>query len=195
SNSTFRLDEKYVRVKNRAALNAHHGHLSQRQLRELAEKPYDPEWMDKMGINKAVLTTFIAKQKLENLVSQGALVVEDELCFDETKHVEDEILLTFKTGFIMRASGPGKRFPDIAITSTGGEDKVFVEQDLPNCNGPSHFVRAANRLAPQMSASEARAWHTVWVRARDKYAGSLWDFRQRFAYYEMVTKGWKAAYT
>ena len=207
-----------MRVKNRAALNAHHGHLSQQQFRSLAEEPYNPDWMDKMGINKAVLTTFIAKHKLEHLVSQGALNVEDELRYYEIKDVEDGVHLLCKTGYvslilfdlpplpikrpviigmspqIMRASGPGKRFPDLAIVSTGGEDQVFVEHDLPNCNGPSHFVRAANRLAPQMSASDSRAWHTVWVVANDKYSGSLWDFRQRFAYYEMLIKGWKAVY-
>ncbi|KAL8868263.1 MAG: hypothetical protein Q9174_005102 [Haloplaca sp. 1 TL-2023] len=185
SHSTFTLDERYIRVKDRAAMNSYHGHLSEQQLQNLADEPYDDKWMDKLNLDKAVLKTFIAKHKLEYLVARGALNVEDELRYDETSPV-----WFMKTGLITKASGPGKTFPDLAIRSSNLDEKTTVEQDLPDCNGPRDLMRTFNTMAPQANASTTRAWQAVWVIANDRMTdGRLHDFRQRFAYYEMLVKG------
>ena len=65
-----------------ASLYAHHQHLSQSQLRALAEAPYDNGWMNKYNISPDVLQSFCSRLKFDHVILYGAVKNGDYLFTD-----------------------------------------------------------------------------------------------------------------
>lgn len=112
---------------NLTKLNAFHHNLSVGQLEYLDTEPYDHYWMQNLNIPDEVLEYFNSKDKLDMLITHGAVLLNDEIYLTCSDGTEKSARLTKLYGTVV--SGKSRKFPHMDVYRNGRVTEV-VSQTL-----------------------------------------------------------------
>lgn len=96
-------------------VSSFHSNLSHSDLDYLESCPYQNDWMAQCGIPSSALSYFISKDKLDALLTAGAIRVHDVIYYPSPSGTEKSARLTRVHGTVARGNGRGRKLPHMDI--------------------------------------------------------------------------------